>query len=106
MDMKLYTFALMLLGVSVSTIADILLKKSDGTNWWYIIVGVILYGLPAIPLAFVFNKLDFVVVFIIWQALSMILAVIFSIFMFHETMTLSRVLSVVFAVVAIYFSYK
>lgn len=100
------TFLWLTIGVSITMIGDVFLKKSQLTNNWYLALGFILYACGVIPVAIVFKKLDFGLVFIIWEALTVILALVIASIYFKESFTLYKFLALILATGALYFSYK
>ena len=93
------------LAVLVSTVADVYLKKSNLENYSYLTWGVLLYALAALPVAFAFRTIDFSVVFFIWEALAIILAVVFGIAIFGETLSWQKCAAFFFSALALVFSY-
>ncbi len=85
---------------------DVFLKKSQLANHWYLILGLFLYACGVIPVAIVFRKIDFGSVFLIWEALTVMLAMIIASLYFKESFTLYKGLALIFALSALYFSYK
>ena len=85
---------------------DVFLKKSQVYNYKLLVLGLILYSAGVIPVAIVFRKMDFGSVFLVWEALTIILALLIASFYFKETLTLYKGLALLFALGALYFSYK
>ena len=59
-----------------------------------------------IPVAIVFKRIDFGSVFLIWQAVTVIMALIIATLYFKELFTIYKFFALIFALVALYFSYK
>ena|SRR6185369_17000224 len=99
-------FLWIVVGVTLTMAGDVFLKKSHLHNYKYLVLGLILYGCGVIPVAVVFTKIDFGSVFLIWEALTVVLAIGIAFFYFEEPLTLYKSLAVVLALSALYFSYK
>ena len=97
---------LIALGVVLSIGADIFLKKSGFTNPKFIFYGFLLYGLTAIPVAAAFNLIDFGPVFLIWESLSIIIALVIGSVLFHEPLTSGKIISLLLALAALFFAYR
>ena len=93
-------------GVALTVIADMLLKKSGGVDWRYIIVGFLVYGLVAIPVALAFRYTEFGRLFLIWEVLAVIFGMIVASFYYKEHFTVYRATALVLALAALYLSYK
>ncbi|MBI2065325.1 MAG: hypothetical protein HYT62_04735 [Candidatus Yanofskybacteria bacterium] len=102
----IYGLILIVGAVSLSVVADIVLKKSEFRDFKLIALGFLLYGLEAIPVALAFQKINFGPVFIIWSAISVILGLIVASLLFKESFTSYKILALVFALTAIYLSSK
>ena len=102
----LNSFYWIVIGVSFTMAGDVFLKKSQVTNHWYLVLGLILYSCGVIPVVIVFRKIDFGSVFLVWEALTVILAMIIASLYFKESFTVYKGLALVFALSALYFSYK
>ena len=85
---------------------DVFLKKSQLTNHWYLVLGILLYACGVIPVAIIFKRMDFGSVFLVWEALTVILAMFIATLYFKESFTLYKGLALLFALVALYFSYR
>jgi multidrug transporter EmrE-like cation transporter len=83
-----------------------LLKKSGGVDWRYIVLGFIAYGLVAIPVAFAFRNTEFGKLFLVWEVLAVILGMIVASFYYKEHFTVYRAVALILALAALYFSYK
>ncbi|MBI2057569.1 MAG: hypothetical protein HYT63_01100 [Candidatus Yanofskybacteria bacterium] len=105
--MKFFYGLILIVGaVSLSVVADVLLKKSGFSNIKLIALGFLLYGLEAIPVALAFQKINFGPVFIIWSAFSVIIGLVVANLMFKELYTSHKILALIFALAAIYLSSK
>lgn len=91
--------------VVLSTVADVLLKKSQLQNYSYIAIGVLLYALGALPVAAAFKVIDFSVVFFIWEAFAVILGLVLGIVLFKEGVSLLKFGAFFFALVSLALSY-
>lgn len=101
-----YSVLLIALGVGFSIIGDIFLKKSELTNYTYVALGVLIYACGAIPVAFAFKKIEFGSVFMIWEAITVISAIIIASIVFKESFSFYKAIALVLAMAALYFSYK
>ena len=95
-----------MVGVGVSMVGDVFLKKSGGDNFKMLALGFIFYGLGAFPIALTFKYLDFGVVFLVWQALTIIVALIIGRMLFGEIMTINKVLALILVSTAMVLAYK
>lgn len=102
----LSSFVWIAVGVVFTMAGDVFLKKSQLYNYKYFALGLLLYACGVIPVAIVFRKIDFGSVFLIWEALTIILAMAIASFYFKEDFTLYKGLALLFALAALYFSYK
>ncbi len=92
-------------GIFVEIIADASLKQSVSGNFLELFfLGMMLYGLTAFPVAYLFRKADFEIVFILWEALGIILGLGVATFYFGEKLTLYRGLALLCAMGAMIFS--
>ncbi len=66
---------------------------------------MVFYALGALPVAFAFKKLQFGTVFLIWEAFSVIIALILAGFLFHEPLTAYKIIALLLAIGALCFSY-
>jgi multidrug transporter EmrE-like cation transporter len=102
-----FIFALLAvsIAVAISTVADVFLKKSQLSNYNYVIVGILLYALGAVPVSVGFKLVDFSVVFFIWQAVSVALGLSIGILLFKEDFSWLKVVAFTLSLLAITFSY-
>ncbi len=103
---NLHSLLLITIGVISSTIGDVFLKKSHLDNWWFFGLGIFFYALGVIPVAVVFKKIEFGSVFLIWEAVTVIVALLVASLYFKESFTLYKGFALLFALFALYFSYK
>lgn len=92
-------------GVALTVLADVLLKKSGGQNVRFIVLGVILYALVAIPVTFAFRITEFGLLFIIWEAVTVALGLVISAVVFRETLTFQRSMAFLLTIAALILSY-
>jgi multidrug transporter EmrE-like cation transporter len=102
----LITSLALALGVALTLFADIALKKSDFSHTRWIILGITLYGLTAIPVAILFRLVPFGNLFIIWEAAYLILGIFTATVFYSEAFTLYRFLALAFSLLAVWLSYK
>ena len=105
--MKPFIISLALaLGVGISLVADIMLKRSDFYQVRWLVLGVILYGLAAIPVAVLFRLVPFGSLFIIWEAAYLILGIVLASIFYGEPLTSYRFLALTLSLIAVWLSYK
>lgn len=105
--MKLLLSAgLIFIGVGVSMVGDVFLKNSNAENLKMLALGFIFYGLGAFPVALSFKYIEFGVVFLIWQALTLITALIVGRILFGEIMTINKIVALVLISIAMILAYK
>lgn len=93
-------------GVALTILADIFLKKSGGQDWRWIAAGILLYGIVAILVAAIFHYTEFGKLFLIWEALAVILGLAVASLYYKEPFTVYRLAGFGFAMAALYFSNK
>ncbi len=103
---NLNTLFLITIGVIATLVGDVFLKKSQMINWWLFAAGILFYALGVVPVAMVFKKIEFGSVFLIWEAATVIAALFVAYFFFHEGFNVYKGLALLFALCALYFSYK
>lgn len=103
MNLFLKTF-LIVSGVGLTLVADICLKKSGGQDWRWIAAGVVIYGVIALPVAVAFKYTEFGKLFLIWEAVAVILGLAVATWHYHEPFTSHRVIALVLAIAALYFA--
>lgn len=94
-------FSLVVIGVSLTILADIFLKKSNFHHPGYFAVGILLYALVAAPVAMAFKMAEFGILFVIWELLAIISGTAVAIVIYKEALTPSKALALIFAVVAV-----
>ena len=94
-----------LTGIFFSIVGDIFLKRSEFQNLELLGFGVLFYALGAIPVAFAFRKLQFGTVFLVWEAFSVIIALIIANVLFNEPLSIYKYIALFLAVGALCFSY-
>jgi multidrug transporter EmrE-like cation transporter len=104
--MKLFVFfTLVFLGVAITLVADIYLKRSGFANPADLMLGAVLYGTVAIPVAAAFRYSQFGAIFVVWEAFMIIVGIAVATVYFNETFTIQRLLSVSLAVLALLLTY-
>lgn len=93
-------------GVALTIVADILLKKSGWNDWRYVVVGFLIYGFIAIPVAIAFKYTEFGKLFLIWEAVAVILGLVVASWYYKESFTAYRFVALFLALAALFFSYK
>lgn len=100
--MKIIIAALLIgAGAGLTLLADIFLKKSDGFTWNYFLAGLALYALVAFPVAMAFKLVEFGSLFVIWEALYLILGLVVGSLLFGELFTLQKGIAAVLMLAAI-----
>ncbi len=94
------------IGVWLTIGGDIFLKKSDLLHLRYFAFGVMLYAIAATPVALAFKFTQFSVLFVVWEALTIILGFFAGIFLFGEAVTWNKILGLVLAVAAVLITLK
>lgn len=94
------------LGVGLTLVADIILKKSGLYNVKLLLLGFLLYGVIAIPVALAFRFVQFGALFIVWEAVVVIVGIIVASFYYKEPFGLWRFMALMLAVGALLLSYK
>lgn len=102
----LNSFLFITVGVGFSMVADVFLKKSNASNFKFLVVGFIFYGVAALPVAYAFKFLEFGPVFLVWEAITVIAALTIGSLIFGETITFYKSIALVFAIAAIFFAYQ
>ena len=97
---------LIIIGVGLTIAADIVLKKSNGADWKLIVLGVLLYGVIAVPVAFAFKFTEFGTLFLVWEAVAVIFGITIASVWYKEPFTIYRLLALVLALGALVLSYK
>ena len=97
MKKALIFYIVLLVAIGIELVADVFLKESGVTNTKFLLAGMLLYGCTAIPVAFLFKKTDFEVLFVIWQAFGIILGLAVATFYFRETFTASKTIALLFS---------
>lgn len=98
---NLEIFALVTVGVALSMIGDVLLKRSHEGSLWVLGGGLVFYFLGCIPVVLVFRLTTFGNVFILWEALTVILAVVVGQLLFDENITANKLVAIGLVVAAI-----
>jgi multidrug transporter EmrE-like cation transporter len=106
MNKILFSVLLIVCGVALSMIGDVFLKKSHTTDYKLFALGLFFYALGAVPVAFAFKKIEFGSVFLIWEAVTVIAALTIASLIFKEAFSIYKLIALVLALAAAYFSYK
>jgi multidrug transporter EmrE-like cation transporter len=98
-------WALIALGATLTMVGDTYLKRSNGLDRPIDLgLGLFFYMLGCVPVIFAFKHTDFSVVFIVWEAVTIVLAIWIGRAMFGEALTLNRLLAVALAIGALILS--
>ena len=98
-------WAVITIGVILTLIGDIYLKRSNGLDRpMDLSLGILFYALGCVPVVFAFKRTQFGLVFIIWEAATVVLAIGIGRAMFGEALTLKKALAVLLAVGALVMS--
>lgn len=102
MNRSILIILLIIAGVALTLTGDVYLKRSGG---WdsprYLALGLLFYLIGCVPVVFVFKMTPFGDVFIAWEALTVTLAIIVGHFVFGESITLSKLTALCFAIAAV-----
>ena len=102
----LHIFALLFVGVCITVLGDVFLKKSNGAqNLMPLLMGAVFYAVVAVPVAFAFKNSEFGIIFFLWEAMIIMVATMVSYFYFHESFTIFKTLALFSALVTIVLSY-
>lgn len=88
----------------IEQIGQYLLKKSEKIFDVYYTSGVVFYILVAITFHYIYNNYNVIKVNIIWSCITVILAVILGSLFENEDLTYNKIIALLFAILAIYFS--
>jgi multidrug transporter EmrE-like cation transporter len=91
--------------LGAEVLADALLKRSSSGDFRLFFAGMILYSLTAYQVIYLFKKADFEIVFIVWEALGIVLALAVATLYLGEPVTVQELLGLCFAIGAILCSY-
>ncbi len=94
-----------ILGIASSIMGDVYLKRSGFYDTRLLLLGILFYALGALPVAYAFNKMQFGIVFLIWEAFTVIVALIVASILFKEPLTTYKMVALLLAVGALCFSY-
>lgn len=97
---------LVTIGAGLTIIGDVFLKKSQMQNYEFLALGLLFYACGVIPVAIIFKRMEFGTVFLVWEAVTVLVAMIVASWYFKEAFTMSKALALLFAIMALYFSYK
>jgi multidrug transporter EmrE-like cation transporter len=99
--------SMIIISVIISIIEQIgqyLLKKSEQIFDIYYTSGVVFYILVAITFHYIYNNYNVNKVNIIWACITIVLAVILGSLFENEDLTYNKIIALLFAILAIYFS--
>jgi multidrug transporter EmrE-like cation transporter len=98
---------LLITGVAFTMAGDVFLKRSEGWNSpKYLALGILFYLIGCLPVAFIFKMMQFADVFISWEALTIILAMLVGYWAFGESITRNKVIALLLVIGAIILTYK
>jgi multidrug transporter EmrE-like cation transporter len=92
-------------GIALTLAADVLLKTSVSGGTRLILAGMALYGLVAIPVAIAFRYSTFGGLFVVWEALYIVLGIFIASFTFHEPLSLRRIIALACILIALLLAY-
>jgi len=94
------------IAICLEVLADAFLKKSASSgDITLFLVGMILYGTTAFPVVYLFNRKDFEIVFLVWEAFGVVLGLVVATLYFREAFTLQKVIALIFSIGALICSY-
>lgn len=88
----------------IEQIGQFSLKNSKSIFDMFYINGIVFYILVAVLFHYIYNNYNVNKVNIIWACMSIILAVILGAIFENESVTLNKIIAVLFSIVAIYFA--
>jgi multidrug transporter EmrE-like cation transporter len=98
-------WALIVLGAMLTIVGDTYLKRSHGLDRLGDLgLGLCFYMLGCVPVIFAFKQADFSVVFIVWESVTLVIAIGIGRILFGEAVTLDRLLAVALAIAALILS--
>jgi multidrug transporter EmrE-like cation transporter len=98
---------LMVVGVALTLAGDVFLKRSDGwSSPKYLALGLLFYLLGCLPVAFMFKEMQFANVFIIWEAMTIALAMLLGYSIFGEPITRNKAIALLLTIAAVVLTYK
>ena len=93
------------IGVALTVIADVFLKKSNLSDWRYIAIGFVLYGLVALPVAAAFRFTEFGVLFMVWEVGTVAFGLFVGTVVFREPFTALKLMAFILAMGALGLNY-
>lgn len=95
------------IGVLLTLAGDVFIKKSGiWGNPRFLFIGAVFYLGGCIPVALLFRELDFTWVFILWESVTVVLAVLVGRILFGENLSVAKLCAVALAVIAVLLSSK
>jgi hypothetical protein len=101
----LYLALLIAAGTGLTALADVFLKKAPAFASVYTLAGALLYCSVAVPVVFAFRLTGFGALFIMWEAVYVLLGIVLASLLFAEPITFCRVLSLILALGALVLAY-
>jgi multidrug transporter EmrE-like cation transporter len=95
------------IGVVLTLVGDVFIKRSG--IWAHpksLFIGAAFYLGGCIPVAILFRGLDFSWVFILWESITVVLAVVVGRILFGESLSFSKLCAVALALFAVLLSWK
>jgi multidrug transporter EmrE-like cation transporter len=94
--------ALALTGVTLSMVGDVFLKRASTLGSAIdVFLGLTFYVMGCVPVIFIFRAARFGSVFIIWESLTVIMAVLIGYTVFGEALTVRKIIAVFLVVSAL-----
>ena len=91
-----------IIGVGTTMVADVLLKQHAlMEDWRYLLSGAVLYGAVAFPVAYALRLTSFGGLFLIWESATVVAGVTIASLLYHEPLTVQRMLAVILVIAAI-----
>ncbi len=101
----LQTITLLVVGVGVTLLADVFLKKSELSTVSLLSIGAFLYALVAIPVAAAFKFNQFSIVILLWQAVIVSIGLLLGWLIFKEPLTPLKIAAFGAALLTVLLSY-
>ena len=82
--------------------ATIFMKLSNGfTRLWPTVIMGLFYGISFVPLAIALKKMEVSVAYAVWSAVGTALVTMLGVFLFKETVSLSKVFAIVLIILGV-----
>jgi multidrug transporter EmrE-like cation transporter len=100
------SFIILGFGVGLAMVGDVFVKNSNFKNRRDLYLGSLFYSIVAIPVALSFHYFEFGILFLVWEALTIMLGVLLGSLYFKEKFTLSKCIALLLALGALVLAYR